>query len=74
MIAQAVGLGSQAEALLANGTYFEVTNSDSRDSSSESREQVRIVPRRLKRSIQEKVKEKTVMELGEPIIVIGVSL
>ncbi|KAE9555123.1 hypothetical protein FO519_001698 [Halicephalobus sp. NKZ332] len=69
MIAQAVDIGSQAEALLANGTYFEVTNSDSQDSSSESREQVRIVPRRLKRSIQES--KKPVMELGEPILVIS---
>lgn len=67
LIAQAL---SKSDFTLANGTYFEVTNSDSHDSSSESREQVRLVPR-SKRSINQQPFGDS---LTEPVIIIDVCL
>uniref|UniRef100_A0AC34QKC3 Uncharacterized protein n=1 Tax=Panagrolaimus sp. JU765 TaxID=591449 RepID=A0AC34QKC3_9BILA len=67
-IAQAISIGSQAEALL-NGTYFEISTTDSEGSdSSESREheKIKIVPRRLKRNVQQK--DKVLLTKGEPVI------
>lgn len=71
-IAQAISIGSQAEALL-NGTYFEISTTDSEGSdSSESREheKIKIVPRRLKRNVQQK--DKVLLTKGEPVIFLTV--
>uniref|UniRef100_A0AC35FP85 Uncharacterized protein n=1 Tax=Panagrolaimus sp. PS1159 TaxID=55785 RepID=A0AC35FP85_9BILA len=57
------------ENILTNGTIFELTNSDSQDSSSESREQVRLRPR-PRRSINQ-----TPIDTSntEPVIIIDES-
>uniref|UniRef100_A0A7E4W634 Uncharacterized protein n=1 Tax=Panagrellus redivivus TaxID=6233 RepID=A0A7E4W634_PANRE len=67
-IAKAVGLTSKAGSLIANGTYFEITNSDSEDSSEESKEQVRLIERRHRRNAGMK---KVNADYNEPVLIIN---